>query len=66
MSPTGEVIVKVSKDGSVVEVDAVGFKGKTCEDFMSPITRALGKSIEKKNKPEFYKTTHGGVSIGGR
>ncbi len=60
----GVVTIKISKDGASVEVDAEGFVGKKCSDFMKPLVKALGIVQEEKKKPEFYKTERAGVHIG--
>jgi len=59
-----EVVVKISPDGEKVEVDANGFVGGTCKDFMKNVMNALGTVQEEKKKPEFYGTVNEGVRIG--
>jgi len=60
-----EVIVTVSPDGHKIDIDANGFKGGTCEDFMGPVMKALGEVKDRKEKPEFYEVAGQTVHIGG-
>lgn len=51
--PNIEVIL--SPDGSV-KVDAVGFKGKTCEEA-TKFLETLGEKKSTRRKPEYYQET---------
>ena len=46
-----EVIIFVHDDGRV-EVEAVGFKGKSCKDATKDLEKALGKAGTPRWKPE--------------
>jgi len=61
-----EITIKISPDGSKVEMDAEGFVGGACQDTIKRLSAALGPTVEEKKKPEFYKTEHGGTKITGR
>jgi len=50
--PTIEITVKL--DGSI-EVEAVGFRGGTCEQATAFIEQALGPVTTKRRKPEYYR-----------
>lgn len=50
----GEVIIKINKDGSKVEVDAEGFHGGGCLILMEDALNALGGDMEKEMKPEYH------------
>lgn len=57
--------VKISPDGSEVQAEAIGVKGKACMDFQKGIQKALsGELKESKKKPEFYQSSGYGVSVG--
>lgn len=49
-----EAVVKISSDGSKVELDGKGFVGKECTDFFAPLIRVLGEVEKSKKKPEYY------------
>jgi len=59
-----EVEIKVSKDGQTIEMEATGFKGGLCRDFMDKTIQAIGKIQQEKKKPEFFAHEGSGVSIG--
>lgn len=62
-----EVIITINKDGSKVEVDAKGFVGQKCEDYLKNIQSALaGDILEKQRKPEYHATEHVGTTVGNR
>jgi hypothetical protein len=48
-----QVIVTVSPDGEV-SIEAVGFKGSSCEKATKAIEQALGTSGKRSKKPEYY------------
>ncbi len=58
------VTVKVSPDGSNVDIDAEGFTGGQCHDFMKRTMSALGNIQKEQKKDEYYKTESAGVYIG--
>ena len=59
-----EVEIKVSKDGQKIEMDAIGFKGGLCKDFMAKTIQALGKVEEEKKKPEYFAHTGNTINSG--
>jgi len=60
-----EVEVVIAPDGSGVEIDAIGFKGGECKDFIKKTLDLLGNDVLKeKKKPEYYETVTDGVKIG--
>jgi len=60
----GDVKITVSPDGAKVDVNADGFKGGACEDFMLPIMKAIGDTDKKERKPEFFQIGGGGIKTG--
>ena len=58
-----DVTITISPDGADVKVDAEGFMGSSCKDFMGNIMKALGSVTKEEKKPQYYKTEHGGVNI---
>jgi len=59
-----EVTVVISPNGEKVDVDAEGFTGGACEDFMWRVMEALGTIKEKERKPEFFQQGGPGVHVG--
>jgi hypothetical protein len=55
--------IKISPTGDHVEVDAQGFRGQTCTNFMESIMKALGGKIDQKRKPEFYQQVSNGQQL---
>ena len=49
-----EAIIKISPDGSEVELEGKTFQGKACIDFLAPIQKALGEVVAEKKLPEYY------------
>lgn len=49
-----EIIVDIGPDGEIT-MDAKGFVGQSCSEVIGPLAAALGKQIEHKRKPEYYK-----------
>ena len=45
--------VTIKPDGKV-EIEAIGFKGGSCEKATQAIEQALGTIATRKKKPEFY------------
>lgn len=48
-----EVVVTVTPDGRI-EMEAVGFKGKSCVDATEWLEKLLGETKERKFRPEYY------------
>jgi hypothetical protein len=48
-----KITINIGLDG-VVNADAQGFKGKTCEDATNQILLLLGGEAESKKKPDYY------------
>jgi len=59
-----EVTVKISPDGSKVDMDAEGFTGGQCEDLMKKTMGMLGETMEYKKKPEFFSVGGAGTKVG--
>ena len=57
-----EITIKISRDGSKVEVDADGFTGQSCENYKEKIVESIGTLSDSGRKPEFYE--QGGVNLG--
>jgi len=55
--------IRINPNGSNVEVDAQGFKGRQCTDFMENIMKALGGTIDEKRKPEYLQTVANGTQM---
>lgn len=49
-----EILITISKDGSKVETDAVGFSGSSCGDAVEKLVGSLGDVTEMEKKMEFY------------
>ena len=49
-----EALIKISPDGSEVELEGKTFQGSACEDFLKPIQEALGEVVSSKKKPEYF------------
>lgn len=65
MPREGEVEIKISADGSVVEAEGKNFKGPACLDFMGDILKGLGgDDVEIKKKPEYHQSSGSGVKVG--
>lgn len=47
--------VLISPEGEAT-VEAIGYKGQSCEEATRWIERALGKTLAKKVKPERFQT----------
>lgn len=58
-----EIKFTVSPDGSSVEAEAQGFKGKACEKTLQPILARIGGGRSDKRKPEYDLTNPAGVKI---
>jgi hypothetical protein len=57
-----EVIIKISPDGTQVEIDADGFVGDACKQFAGGIQSALGDTLDEKTKPEFHQHAPSGLT----
>jgi hypothetical protein len=44
--------ITIDEDASI-EVEAVGFKGKACEQATAALIKALGTTVSSKKKPEY-------------
>lgn len=44
--------------GGGITIDAVGFKGADCEQATKFLEDALGKTTQKRRKPEYTQRTH--------
>ena len=49
-----EITITISKDGSKVETDAVGFSGSGCENSVEKLVGSLGDVTAMEKKMEFY------------
>lgn len=58
-----EVSITVSPDGGVVDIDAEGFTGSSCKDFLKLTMEALGSVEQERRKPEFFRSEHTGVKV---
>ena len=58
-----QIEIKITKDGSKVELDAQGFQGTGCSDFIGPTIKALGHQESVKKKPEYYQQNGTGIQI---
>ena len=48
-----QIEIEVSETGEV-KIEAVGFKGNSCEQATKAFEKALGVVRDKKKKPEYY------------
>lgn len=60
----GIIEVKISKDGSKVELDGQGFTDSSCASLSAGLVERLGQEIDGDKKPEYYQTHIGGVNQG--
>ena len=49
--------IEVDSKGGV-NIDAVGYKGSSCEEATKAIEQALGGSAKKKRKPEYLQNEY--------
>ena len=49
-----EILITISKDGSKVETDAMGFSGSSCGNSVERLVGSLGKVTAMEKKMEFY------------
>lgn len=52
---TIKIILGGGDDGSEVEIEAIGFKGKGCAEATKEIIAFLGDDKKAIKKPEYYK-----------
>ena len=50
-----EIECIIDNDGTV-HIDLIGYEGQGCDKVANEIIRALGKKVDSKTKPEYYKT----------
>jgi len=60
----GELTIKISPDGSKVDMDADEFVGTGCKDFAKSIIEALGKVESEKKKDAYFSHQDSGQSVG--
>ena len=48
-----QILIEVDTTGAV-KIEAVGFKGSSCEQATAAFEKALGTVASKKKKPEYY------------
>ena len=51
-----EIEIIIDTDGQI-GIDAIGFKGKGCEELTKQIAKALGQIVESKKKQEYWEQT---------
>lgn len=56
--------VVVGPDGSVT-VEAIGFKGSSCEKMTAALEQALGAPGKRNKKPDYYVQEVGKQQVGG-
>jgi len=59
-----EVTVTISPNGASIKIEAHGFVGPACSNFIQPLANALGVTEEEGKKPEFYLNAGAGVRVG--
>ena len=50
----GEIIITISPDGSSVQTEVHGVKGKSCEDVTKQLVKAFGEVSSSSKTPEYY------------
>ena len=50
-----EIIVRISPDGSKVEIDQAGMIGKECSSNVKELVSKIGRVTEGHKKPEYYR-----------
>ena len=55
MAKKKEIVVRISPDGSKVEIDQEGMIGKECSENIKELVDKLGKVTDSKKKQEYYK-----------
>ena len=59
-----QIIINVSATGEVT-IEAVGFKGSSCDKATEAFEKALGAAKSKTKKPEYYASARTQQRIGG-
>jgi len=54
MSNQKEIDIVINTDGTI-EIDQLGWHGKTCEGAVDDLVKLLGKEIKKERKQEWHK-----------
>ena len=49
-----EITITINTDGTV-EMDQLGWKGKSCENAVDDIIKAIGKEVKSERKRDWYK-----------
>ena len=57
------IVVNVSDTGEV-KIEAIGFKGASCEKATAAIEKALGVVKSKTKKPDFYQDNQQQAKVG--
>jgi len=65
MTEKPEVVIKISPDGSNVDVDGKNFTGGACKTVIETLTKGVGIVEESKKKPEFYVIEQHHTTLGG-
>ena len=50
----GQILVKISRDGSSTETHVDGVPGAKCEDVTRSMLEAIGEIQSNKKTPEYY------------
>lgn len=51
-----EIEIVIDTDGQI-GIDAIGFKGKECEEVTEQLAKALGQITESEKKQEYWEQT---------
>jgi len=54
MAKMKEVEIVIEPDGSIT-IEQIGWEGKNCQGAVDDLIKALGREVETKKTPEFYK-----------
>lgn len=54
-----QIIIKISKAGGAVEVEAHGIKGTGCDALLSALSAELGEVIEDQATAEYWEAEQG-------
>lgn len=49
-----EIEIVINTDGTI-EIDQIGWKGKSCEGAVDDLIKMLGKEVKKRRKSEWHK-----------
>ena len=50
-----EIVIRIPPDGSIIEIDQEGMVGKECSSNVKELVSKLGKTVDNKKRPEYYK-----------